>query len=403
MLIHRVVLLSSIKELWSDVLALYGQNQAKSRLAKEQEKFRRAQAKRCFVLPTSTFRLRWDVVQVVLLLATALFVPYRLCFDSNSTPGSWTFVFDIFSDTFFLFDIFVNFRTAIKIDGIGNNFLIKNSIIAKEYAQGWLVIDIISCLPVNWVEMVISGANESTDADNSRGLRVLRVLRLFRLTKMLRLFRLKRIIGMGSSDSLCRLMLRQQHHSLTLVFVRRCLHLQIGRFKNVHRQKSAIMSTLNLMKVIIFLLYSGHVMACVWYGVGSPMEFDDEQHVAEFDRGWVQRYQWMENQTGLRANDDVPWLSLYVTSYFLSVTNEAAVLAQTTGEKMYVSVQYILYTLIVSYLTGTVTSAIAIQNVSKQKFMTKINELREFMEKRRIPEKMRLRINDFYDQVRHLI
>lgn len=43
--------------------------------------------------------------------------------------------------------------------------------------------------------------------------------------------------------------------------------------------------------------------------------------------------------------------------------------------------QYILYTLIVSYLTGTVTSAIAIQNVSKQKFMTKINELREFMEK----------------------
>ena len=41
-LIHRVVLLSSIKELWSDVLALYGQNQAKSRLDKEQQKLNQA-------------------------------------------------------------------------------------------------------------------------------------------------------------------------------------------------------------------------------------------------------------------------------------------------------------------------------------------------------------------------
>lgn len=91
----------------------------------------------------------------------------------------------------------------------------------------------------------------------------------------------------------------------------------------------------------MFLLYSGHVMACIWYGVGSPLNFDedDENGIPEIERGWVERYQWKANQTGLRTADDMPWLSLYVTSYFLSVTNEATVLAQTTSEKMYVSVQ----------------------------------------------------------------
>ena len=42
MLFSTVLQLSSIKELWSDVLALYGQNQAKSRLDKEQQKLTQA-------------------------------------------------------------------------------------------------------------------------------------------------------------------------------------------------------------------------------------------------------------------------------------------------------------------------------------------------------------------------
>ena len=73
----------------------------------------------------------------------------------------------------------------------------------------------------------------------------------------------------------------------------------------------------------------------------------------------MERFQWRANQTGLNNEDlrDMPWFDLYVTSYFLSVTNEATVMASTTWEKLYVSVQYILYTLIVSYLTGTTVRA----------------------------------------------
>jgi hypothetical protein len=101
-LVHRVVLLASIKELWSDVRALSGQNQAKSRLDKKQAARKRAENKRCFLLPTSKFRLRWDMMQVLLLILTALMVPFRLCFDGDSEVGSWTFYFDIFSDSFFI-------------------------------------------------------------------------------------------------------------------------------------------------------------------------------------------------------------------------------------------------------------------------------------------------------------
>ena len=260
-------------------------------------------------------------------------------------------------------DIFINFRTALQEKGTRDDVIIDNAIIAKSYATGWLAVDICSCLPVNWVELIVATDNQTDGDSDSRSLRVLRAFRLFRLTKMLRLFRMKRILG---------------------------------RFQAFYKQKSKILSTLHMMKIIVFLLYSGHIMACIFYAVGSPSMDEDSE---DDEVGWVQRYHFASNTTGIDVSAEPAWFSLYITSFFLSITNEAVTVASTNAEKAYVSAQFLLYTLLVAYLTGTFASVIMQHNVSKQKFVTKINELREFMEKRRIPEEMRERINTFYDEV----
>ena len=213
------------------------------------------------------------------------------------------------------------------------------------------------------MELIVATDNQTDGDSDRRSLRVLRAFRLFRLTKMLRLFRMKRILG---------------------------------RFQAFYKQKSKILSTLHMMKIIVFLLYSGHIMACIFYAVGSPSMDEDSE---DDEVGWVQRYHFASNTTGIDLSAEPAWFSLYITSFFLSITNEAVTVASTNAEKAYVSAQFLLYTLLVAYLTGTFASVIMQHNVSKQKFVTKINELREFMEKRRIPEEMRARINTFYDEV----
>lgn len=52
----------------------------------------------------------WDVFIGVLLIYTALFVPYRLAFEDD-TPLGWM-IFDLFLDTMFMMDIVLNFFTG---------------------------------------------------------------------------------------------------------------------------------------------------------------------------------------------------------------------------------------------------------------------------------------------------
>jgi hypothetical protein len=90
--------------------------------------------------PYSNFKKVWSVITILLLLYTAIVVPYRTCFI-EVTPISWL-VADSVIDGLFAFDIFVNFNSAY-MDEDRNIFIANRKVIAKHYIEGWFLIDFI--------------------------------------------------------------------------------------------------------------------------------------------------------------------------------------------------------------------------------------------------------------------
>ena len=54
--------------------------------------------------------------------------------------------------SYFILDVFVNFRTSY-IDDM-TNVITDNKMIARNYILGWFAIDFVSCVPVNYVLLI---------------------------------------------------------------------------------------------------------------------------------------------------------------------------------------------------------------------------------------------------------
>eukprot|EP01052_Picozoa_sp_SAG31_P024262 SAG31_NODE_2053_length_6551_cov_7.496125_2_plen_178_part_00 len=175
------------------------------------------QSRCCFFEPESKTRTRWDLVQVPLLIATALIVPLRVGFSINVEPFDPYFFFDVFTDAYFLIDIVLNFRTAYY-DARGNLIFIRREI-AWNYVKGWLLVDVLSCLPINYIMYIVDAFKDSSLSDSgdidTAPLKMAKILRLFRLAKMLRL-----LVSL-SNRHCARLTDRcpPQQHSLTCSFL----------------------------------------------------------------------------------------------------------------------------------------------------------------------------------------
>jgi hypothetical protein len=90
----------------------------------------------------------------VTILFYVVVVPLRLAFH-DTVPGSsflkaegvWLTI-DITADLMFLFDICLNFRTAVKIDGV----LVKSGKdIACHYVSNWFFPDLLASFPTSFV------------------------------------------------------------------------------------------------------------------------------------------------------------------------------------------------------------------------------------------------------------
>eukprot|EP01048_Picozoa_sp_COSAG05_P006639 COSAG05_NODE_440_length_9809_cov_10.743769_8_plen_118_part_00 len=91
------------------------------------------------------------------------------------------------------------------------------------------------------------------------------------------------------------------------------------------------MTSLNLFKLFVMLLFLGHVMACLWYYVGNSNEVLTDGSVV---KGWVAREGWSE-----LVSDE----TRYVASYFYSLTDFVSEIGMTQGERIYGVCQHLVY------------------------------------------------------------
>lgn len=372
--LRRFFWLNALCQYCTDMRSMYGQKRARKDLELEKDKAILMQERCCFFEPDSNVRTRWDILQVPLLLATAILVPFRTGFSIHVDPFDPFFFFDVFSDAYFFTDIVINFRTAYY-DNRGNIVYFRRDI-AIHYVKGWLVIDLLSCLPTHYIAYIMAATEDGDEISiqyDTPALKMVKILRLFRLTKMIRLLRVKKLMN---------------------------------QYADVI---APIMRYLLLLKLFLMLFLLSHFLGCFLYMFGDNRDDCTEDDMANDANcsvyGWVlaeSEYTagWVIEKDGFATKDmNVSLMSRYLTTFYLTISDFAVEFAFTENEKIWVSIQHILYEAFMAYLTGVFAGEVIMGNVSEQRYNERLAEIREFMLKRNVPPPLRRKVTAFYEHL----
>ena len=135
---------------------------------------------------TGSWKERWDLMILTLILYSAVVVPFRVCFDAEAVAVVW--LVEVAISLLFCADVALSFFTAFVRDGV---WVTSRAAIARQYLQGWFWIDAPSSIPLELLDFMM--ANGSTDT-GAGALSLLRFLRMFRLLRLLKLIKLAQML-----------------------------------------------------------------------------------------------------------------------------------------------------------------------------------------------------------------
>ncbi|XP_042333027.1 potassium/sodium hyperpolarization-activated cyclic nucleotide-gated channel 4 isoform X2 [Sceloporus undulatus] len=163
-----------------------------SQKAVEREQQRVKSAGFWIIHPYSDFRFYWDLTMLLLMVGNLIIIPVGITFfkDENTTP--WI-VFNVVSDTFFLIDLVLNFRTGIVVED-NTEIILDPQRIKMKYLKSWFVVDFISSIPVDYIFLIVETRIDSEVYKTARALRIVRFTKILSLLRLLRLSRLIRYI-----------------------------------------------------------------------------------------------------------------------------------------------------------------------------------------------------------------
>uniref|UniRef100_A0A670ZAE2 Hyperpolarization activated cyclic nucleotide gated potassium channel 4 n=1 Tax=Pseudonaja textilis TaxID=8673 RepID=A0A670ZAE2_PSETE len=172
-----------------------------SQKAVEREQERVKSAGFWIIHPYSDFRFYWDLTMLLLMVGNLIIIPVGITFfkDENTTP--WI-VFNVVSDTFFLIDLVLNFRTGIVVED-NTDIILDPQRIKMKYLKSWFVVDFISSIPVDYIFLIVETRIDSEVYKTARALRIVRFTKILSLLRLLRLSRLIRYIHQWEEGLQC--------------------------------------------------------------------------------------------------------------------------------------------------------------------------------------------------------
>jgi len=99
--------------------------------------------KMCLIMPNHRFKSIWTITIIVLLIYTAIFVPYKIAFIEDESLAQ--LVIDAVVDILFGLDIVINFLSARETSS--GKLITDHKKIAKAYLSGWFWLDLLACFP----------------------------------------------------------------------------------------------------------------------------------------------------------------------------------------------------------------------------------------------------------------
>lgn len=139
-----------------------------------------------------TFRIRWDLVVMLLAVYNCIMIPFVVAFEPEATLGFelWERTVDIL----FAMDILVNFRTTFVNEKTGFE-ISDNKKVALNYAKSLrFYIDLGATVPF---EVLLEAFDPSASSKQLKLFGLLKLVRLLRLGRILRYMKFKQGFKLG--------------------------------------------------------------------------------------------------------------------------------------------------------------------------------------------------------------
>ncbi|XP_067252240.1 potassium/sodium hyperpolarization-activated cyclic nucleotide-gated channel 2 isoform X3 [Chanodichthys erythropterus] len=168
-------------------LRMFGSQKA---VEKEQERVK--SAGNWIIHPYSDFRFYWDFTMLMFMVGNLIIIPVGITFFKEETTTPWI-IFNVVSDTFFLMDLVLNFRTGIVYED-NTEIILDPEKIKMKYLKTWFIVDFVSSIPVDYIFLIVEKGIDSEVYKTARALRIVRFTKILSLLRLLRLSRLIRYI-----------------------------------------------------------------------------------------------------------------------------------------------------------------------------------------------------------------
>jgi len=106
------------------------------------------------ISPDNTVKGFWDLAILLCVVYQAFVVPFRICFNLESS----TDVFDTILDIMFIVDIVINFNTGFTRKGM---VIMNRTKVTVDYLKTWFIFDVIASFPYNYLVTVNDTSNST--------------------------------------------------------------------------------------------------------------------------------------------------------------------------------------------------------------------------------------------------
>ncbi|KAI5106063.1 potassium/sodium hyperpolarization-activated cyclic nucleotide-gated channel 3 [Silurus meridionalis] len=328
-------------------LRMFGSHKA---VALEQERLKSAGV--WIIHPYSDFRFYWDLLMLLLMMGNLIILPVGITFFKDENTPPWI-IFNVVSDTLFLVDLVLNFRTGIMKED-STEIMLDPKAIRRHYLRSWFVVDFISSIPVDYIFLMVD-LEERLDSEVYRTARALRIVRFTKILSLLRLLRLSRLI--------------------------RYIHQWEEIFHMTYDLASAMVRIVNLIGMMLLLC---HWDGCLQFLVPMLQDFPTDC--------WVYKNNMVNDSWGVQ----------YTYALFKAMSHMLCIGYGAQAPEGMTDVWLTMLSMIVgatcyAMFIGHATALIQSLDSSRRQYQEKYKQVEQYMSFHKLPADVRQKIHEYYE------